>query len=600
MDETVVITALALFVLLAAVCSIVFNRIKLPPLIGYIVAGIILANILFLYQDAETIEQEEEIVEICKDMGLVFLLFCIGLEININKLIKQGRFAVIAAAVQIPVLLVGGIVGGMLLGFDTTQSIVLGAILSGSSTAVIMACLKTQGNLDQEHIDTLVLVLIIEDIVQVVILSIITPMMASYTGDGSGGMDLNSIIALIIQILVFMIVSIVVGLRIIPRVINWISDNVSDEILTVTAVGLAFAMAMIASYVGLSIAVGAFLMGMMVASSRRAKEISNKIEPMRDFFMAMFFISIGTEIYPTSILLDNLGMILILFVLYVVLMFSGTFIGYWVGNENPRTGFISSFALCAMGEFAFIIASEALGYGVIDDSLYASVVGCGLLSMVFLPIISRYTARIYDKGVEKCPKRLLDACISLNERRSSVYDRLASSSKRSQKAVRRSFTYVYVDIVVIVIIEVVSYVVLQPASEWMYGAFGGNIELYETLILVINFLVLTIPTYYMINNASFLDRAIIRSAKRMADRGDDGDSSGYKRFLRFLELNTYLLVLVIDFLIILIVPNAVAINFWFYVLLLVAALAALAAIVWSRIRGRKEEEEEEEEMEEVA
>ncbi len=270
MEEGTILLALALFMLLAAVCSIIFNKLKLPPLIGYIVTGILLANILFLYQDAETIEEEEEIIEILKTMGMVLLMFCIGLEINIKKIKKQGGFAILVALRQLPLMVLGGFIAGSLMGFDLTQSIVLGAIISGSSTAVVMAVLKSQGRLDKEHIEMLVLITIMEDIGQVIILSIITPLMAGYSAGALGGMDINEIIVLVIKILLFMVIVILVGLKIVPRMINWISDNVSDEILTVTAVGLAFGMALLATYAGLSMAIGAFLMGMLIASSRKA------------------------------------------------------------------------------------------------------------------------------------------------------------------------------------------------------------------------------------------------------------------------------------------------------------------------------------------
>ena len=168
MEEMVVLTALALFTLLAAICSIVFNKLKLPPLIGYIVAGIILVNILFIYQDEETISAEEEIISLLKDMGLVMLMFCIGLEINIKKIRKQGSFAILVAVIQLPLMVFGGFIAGTFLGFDMTQSIVLGAIISGSSTAVVMAVLKSQNRLDKEHIEMLVLITIMEDIGQVI------------------------------------------------------------------------------------------------------------------------------------------------------------------------------------------------------------------------------------------------------------------------------------------------------------------------------------------------------------------------------------------------------------------------------------------------
>ena len=227
MEELALLTSLAVFTLLAAACSIIFNKIRLPPLIGYIVAGIIIANVWTITNDSE------QIVSILSDIGLVMLMFCIGLEINLRKIRKQGLFAMGVVIIQLPLMMLGGIVAGMLLGYDMVQCICLGAIISGSSTAVVMAVLKSQKELDADHKESLVLVLIMEDIGQVIILSMITPIMAS----NDPSVDVNSLIVMIVSIIVFMVASIVVGLKLIPRAINWVSDNVSDEILTVFSVG---------------------------------------------------------------------------------------------------------------------------------------------------------------------------------------------------------------------------------------------------------------------------------------------------------------------------------------------------------------------------
>ena len=589
MEETVMLTALALFSLLAAVCSIVFNKFKLPPLIGYIIAGIVLVNVMFLFQDKGTILAEEEIISFLKDFGLVLLMFCIGLEINIKKIRKQGSFAILVVVILLPLMLTGGFVAGTLLGYDMTQSLVLGAIISGSSSAVLLAVLKTQNKLDRDHVDMLILVAIMEDIGQVIILSMITPLMANYAAGAMGGMDLNEIIVLIIKILAFMVVSIVVGLRIVPRIINWISDNVSDEILTVASVGLAFLMALLATYAGLSMAIGAFLMGMMVASSRKAKDINSKIGPMRDLFMAVFFISIGAEVYPASILVDNIGTILIFFVIYFVLMTCNGFLAYWIGNETCRNGFLSAINLCAMGEFAFIIAAEALADNVIDNGFYTSVIGAALLSMITLPIVSRYAGSIWDGVVSKCPRPIYAACCSLNDARSRTYDRLSASSKKSQKAVYRSMTHAYINILVIAAIEIAFYFLTPPLSGWLLESFGWNQTGWVLMILGVNFLFLTIPTYYMINNVKFLDEIIITGAKRIANRegSDSNPSAVYDRFLRLLDINTYLLILLIDFLIILIVPNAVNVELWYYAVVVAAAALVILSVYVKKYRQNK-------------
>ncbi len=578
MDELALLTSLAVFTLLAAVFSIVFNRIKLPPLIGYIVAGIIIANVWTITAEGH------EVVEILSDIGLVMLMFCIGLEINLKKIRKQGVFAIEVAVIQLPLMVLGGALGGMLLGFDMVQCICLGAIISGSSTAVVMAVLKAQKKLDKEHIEMLVLITIMEDIGQVIILSMITPILAS----NNPAVDLNSLIVMIVSIIAFMVASILVGLRLIPRMINWVSDNVSDEVLTVFSVGLAFGMALLSMYIGLSMAIGAFLMGMMIAASRKSKEINHKIEPMRDLFMAIFFISTGMEISVAS-LADNILLIVIIYVLFAVLKIATVFLAYWVGGESCRNGFLSATGLVAMGEFAFIIAAEAHGYKVVDDAFYTSVVGAALVSMVVLPFLTKYADTIWDKSVEKCPKRIYCACCNLNDGRDRMYSHIQASTKKSRKAVYRSMTKSYINILVIGLIQVLFIVGTRPAIDWLMSGFGGNEVIWDVFILLVNFMILTVPVYNLVNNVRFLDSMIISGAKRIALREGASSEPG-TIYQRFLELNTYMVVLLIVALIIIVTPNNI--GLWLHFVVLGIAIAILLVMIFGKNRKKVSEPEE--------
>ena len=555
MDETTLLTSLAVFTLLAAACSIIFNRIKLPPLIGYIVAGIIIANVWVVTAEAEMV------IEILSDIGLVMLMFCIGLEINLKKIRKQGIFAIEVAVIQLPLMVLGGVIAGTFMGFDMVQCICLGAIISGSSTAVVMAVLKAQKRLDKEHIEMLVLITIMEDIGQVIILSMITPIMAS----NDPSIDINSLIVMIASIIVFMVASLLFS------------------------VGLAFGMALLSIYIGLSMAIGAFLMGMMIAASRKSKDINHKIEPMRDLFMAMFFISIGMEITLSSIV-DNIAMILIIYLLFAVLKISTVFLAYWIGGETCRNGFLSATGLVAMGEFAFIIAAEALDFGVVDNAFYTSVVGAALVSMVMLPFLTKYAAQIWDKSVEKCPKPVYAACCNINSSRDRFYERLHASSKKSRKAMYRSMTHTYINILVIVAVQIVFHFATPLAVDWLTTNFGGNTTVWSITMLFVNFAILIVPVYHLVNNVKFLDEVIISGARHLAVREGTGDEPGVI-YRRILEVNTYLMVILIDVLIIIVTPNSVGI--WLHLVMLAVAIVALLLYYFSRRREDKSGKEPE-------
>ena len=580
MEELALLTSLAVFTLLAAACSIIFNKIKLPPLIGYIVAGIIVANVWTITEDSE------QVVSILSDIGLVMLMFCIGLEINLRKIRKQGIFAMGVVIIQLPLMMIGGIVAGMLLGYAMVQCICLGAIISGSSTAVVLAVLKSQKELDSDHKETLVLVLIMEDIGQVIILSMITPIMAS----NDPSVDIDSLIVMIVSIIVFMVISITIGLKLIPRAINWVSDNVSDEILTVFSVGLAFGMALLSIYIGLSMAIGAFLMGMMIAGSRKSREINHRIEPMRDLFMAIFFISIGMEITVSS-LIENIDTIIILYLIFVTLIISSVFIAYWFGNEPCRTGFLSAVSLATMGEFAFIIASEALGFGAVDSSFYTSVVGAALMSMVILPFLSKYSPRIWDKSVEKCPRPIYAACCRFNDARERTYSRVYATSKKSRKAMYRSMTHSYINLLVIAAIEIVFYLGIKPAVDWLSASFGGDSLMWGMFVLAVNFLILAVPIYHLVNNVKFLDEMIITGARRIANMEGAGDEPG-ELYQKFLNINTYLMVIAIDALILIVVPNYM--GFWQHMVVFAIAGSLLLLFVYRGMHSKKKAKEEDE------
>ena len=562
MDEIVLLTNLALFILLAAACSIVFNKIKLPPLIGYIVAGIIIANIWTVTHESE------DIVGILSDIGLVLLMFCIGLEINLKKIRKQGLFAIEVAVIQLPLMVLGGALAGMFLGFDMVQSICLGAIISGSSTAVVMAVLKSQKRLDKEHIEMLVLITIMEDIGQVIILSMITPIMAS----NNPAIDVNSLIVMIASILIFMIVSLLIGLRLIPRMINWVSDNVSDEILTVFSVGLAFGMALLSIYIGLSMAIGAFL---------------------------MFFISIGMEISLSS-LVDNILMIVIFYLLFAVMKISTVFLAYWVGGETCRNGFLSATGLVAMGEFAFIIALEALEFGVVDNAFYTSVIGAALVSMVTLPFLTRYADRMWDGAVRRCPKPVYTACCNVNASRDRLYTRVLATSTKSRKTLYRSMTRTYINILLIVLVQIVFHFITPMAVEWLTASFGGNDIIWSITMLFVNFAILLMPMYHLVNNVKFLDEMVISGARHIAKLEGQTEEAGTV-YHRFLEVNTYLMMIVIDAVVIIVTPNSV--GLWLHLVMLAVAVVVLFAYYYKKKRDNRagrlpEPEDESEESEE--
>ncbi len=558
MDETSLLTSIAIFTLLAGVCSIVFNKLKLPPLVGYLVAGIVIANAIGVS------EIGEEAVEMLSDFGLVLLMFCIGLEINLKKIKKQGRFAMIVAVVQLPLMVIGGMAAGTMMGYNSVQSIALGAIVSGSSTAAVLAVLQSQKKLSKEEIEMLVLITIMEDIGQVVILSMLTPILAG------SSMEISDLIMLIVSIAIFMIASLAIGLKYIPRAINWISDNVSGEILIIFSVGLAFGMAWLATIAGLSMAIGAFLMGMIMSGCRKSRDLNRSIEPMKDLFMAMFFISVGMEVHLGT-MAENIVTMAVFYLLFLFLKSSTVFLGYWIGRESGRNGFISAISLTAMGEFAFIISKEALNYGVVDGSFYTSVIGAALLSMIALPLMSRCSDRTWDWFSARSPEAVGAAISRVNGFRDGIYGDLQTASGVSRKAVSRGMTSIYINLIVILIIEIVFVFAIPEAAPVLSDIVGGSERAWYFILVMVNFVALIPPTALIVSGLKKIDKLVVYGMDKKKERTVRG-----MVYEELMSINKLAAIATFDLFIVALVPNPLSAEE--QLLMLVVAIGIVAAI----------------------
>lgn len=558
MEEEALITIMALLIVLASFVSIVLSKLRFPALVGFLITGIILANYLDLP------EGTEDVISIFSNLGLIMLMFAIGMEIDISKMKIQGKFAVSIAVVQIPVMLFVGIIAASSMGFNSVQSITLGAILSGASTAVVLAVLKTNNILDQSKMDILVLVMIIEDISQVIMISVLTPMMKGES------MSTDSLIVLILSIAVFMILCSTIGLKIVPRMINWVYDHSNDELISLFCIGLVFVFALLANKVGLSVAIGAFLAGMMVGMSRPKHVVESFVDPLKSLFMAMFFISVGMEVTVNS-LLDNIPMILTLYVIFAVFMFTAVNIGYWVANGDSRSSWVSAMAMCTMGEFAFIISKQALDYNVFDQSFYSSVIGAAIVSMMMLPLLVGTADKTYQAINRFCPAPIKRATGFLTRERDLLYHGVAVGSHRSRERFSKALTNSAFLILLIVIIEIAFFYAYDPLSAWLTKNIGGEEYTWRIVILFVNIVVLLEPCRRLAK--------LMRFALYFIDKGQNHINSMVNKNVTtpklFENFSSLAIGAALTVLIVIIVPNGISDIIHFVVLLLVLALTLL-------------------------
>ncbi|MDR2698567.1 MAG: cation:proton antiporter [Candidatus Methanoplasma sp.] len=554
MDEGALLLSMTFLLLVAGICSVMFKKVKMPPIIGYLVAGVILGVIIDIFLKDLPAEAEaiESTVSFLASIGLVLLMFCIGMELNLKKLKKSGTFAVLVSLIQIPLMVAGGYLFGLLCGWDPVQSILFGAIISGSSTAVVTAVLKEQGKLSKDDIETIILITVVEDVAQVILLSMASPLLVGST------MELDSIVWMLLTILIFMAAAVSIGILFVPRALDWIASKMPDEILWITSLGMCFAMALMSVWIGMSMAIGAFLMGVVVSQAKSKSTIEHDITPMKDVFMAMFFISVGLEISPEG-LLENIVLAIMIFSVYAILKAASVFIAYFVGNRPMRLGFMSSIGLVAMGEFAFIIAYAGLEAGVLSQEFYTAVISAALISMVALPLLSRNSDKICDYVYNNAPKPVISTVRKAESIRDGHYAKIALSSKSTSSRFKEKAAMAYVDILLVFAIEAVFFLFTPDLTMFLQDNMGSlSITACYTIVLAVNFVAIAIPLYDLIKNLKFVEKVLIDAERKAEARGEGNLQRRSIRFYKvFVRINNWTLVFMISLAILILVPSSI-------------------------------------------
>lgn len=542
MEEFAFLSIMALMLILASVASILFRKLRLPAIIGYIVAGIVITNVWGIPDGTGGV-----VIKLLSNIGLVLLMFAIGMELNIKRLKQSGGFAIMVAAIQLPLMVLSGYIAGSLIGLGAIESLFLGAIISGSSTAVCTIVLRANKTISKDTADTIILVTVMDDIGQVIILTMLSPLLV---GDAPSA---SNMVGLIIGIVVFMAAAIILGLLVVPRFLDWVSDRFNREILLITALGMCFGLALLSTYVGLSMAIGAFLMGLIASQCKDSDTIERDVEPMKNTFMAVFFIDVGMQIHLAGAS-SSMSLALYIYAIFLVSKFIAVFIAFFIGNKNVRTVFISAISLLVMGEFAFIIAKEALGAHIITPEFYTAVIFSALTSMILLPIFSGKSVAGYEFLRKRTPKPIVSGINRLETARSDFYSRIVFSSK-SVERVRTGATVVYAGILAIIVIEILFFFYGGTLSSIIGTYFELEMSYANTVALLVNLGILIVPTYAIVSSLKVIDRMLIEGGKRKRGYYVEEEPETDSPYSKFIGVSNVLLVLMIDFLILLIVPN---------------------------------------------
>lgn len=385
---------LALILMCAGLTTLIFKRLKQPLVLGYIVAGFIASP----HMPYTPSVQDTNDIKLWADIGVIFLLFALGLEFSFKKLMKVGGTAIIAACSVILVMIVLGVLVGISFGWDRMDCIYLGGMLAMSSTTIIYKAFDDMGLRQQRFAGLVLSVLILEDILAIVLMVMLSTLAVSQNFEGM------EMVQSVVKLVFFLVLWFVVGIYIIPTFLKRVRKWMSAETLLVVAVGMCFLMVVLAAEAGFSAAFGAFMMGSILAETVEAESIEKLVAPVKDLFGAIFFVSVGMMVDPAMIVEYKIPIIVITLTILLgqSILGSGSFV---LAGQPLKVAMQCGFSLTQIGEFAFIIASLGVSLNVTSDFLYPIVVAVSVITTFTTPYMIRLSVPAYNWASKRIPSK---------------------------------------------------------------------------------------------------------------------------------------------------------------------------------------------------
>lgn len=373
------IADLALILICAGIMTLLFKKLKQPLVLGYVVAGF-LASPHMAYTPSV---MDTANVQTWADIGVIFLLFALGLEFSFKKIVKVGGAAIIAACTIIFCMILLGIAVGTAFGWKRMDCIFLGGMIAMSSTTIIYKAFDDLGMRKKQFTGLVLSVLILEDILAIVLMVMLSTMAVSNNFEGA------EMLGSIAKLLFFLILWFVVGIYLIPVFLKKCRKLMSEETLLIVSLGLCFGMVVLAAHTGFSAAFGAFIMGSILAETVEAESIERLVKPVKDLFGAIFFVSVGMMVDPAMIVEYAVPIVVITLAVIVGQSLFGT-LGVLLAGQPLKTAMQCGFSLTQIGEFAFIIASLGVSLHVTSHFLYPIVVAVSVITTFLTPYMIRF------------------------------------------------------------------------------------------------------------------------------------------------------------------------------------------------------------------
>ena len=389
---------LALMLTVAGVVTLIFKKLKQPLVLGYIVAGFLVSpNMPYT---ASVVDHDN--VHLWADIGVMFLLFSLGLDFSFKKILKMGASPIITTCTIIFCMSMLGVCVGYSFGWSKMDCIFLGGMLAMSSTTIIYKAFDDLGLRQQQFAGMVMSVLILEDILAIVMMVMLSAIASGNNPDG--GQMLGSVV----KIGFFLILWLIVGIFAIPLFLRSVRRLINNEVLLVVSLGLCCAMAVISTKVGFSSAFGAFIMGSILAETVEAEHIEKLVEPVKNLFGAIFFVSVGMLVDPQILVSYAVPIICLVLTILLGQALFGTF-SFMLGGESLKSAMRCGFSMAQIGEFSFIIASLGLSLGVISDFLYPVVVAVSVITTFLTPYMIRLATPAYIHLEHRLPNKLIQS-----------------------------------------------------------------------------------------------------------------------------------------------------------------------------------------------
>ena len=387
---------LALMLVVAGIVTLIFKRLKQPLVLGYIVAGFLVSP--HMPYTASVADMEN--IHLWADIGVMFLLFSLGLDFSFKKILKMGASPVISTITIIFSMSMLGVFMGHTFGWSRMDCIFLGGMLAMSSTTIIYKAFDDLGLRQQQFASLVMSVLILEDILAIVMMVMLSAIASGNSPNGS------QMLESVIRIGFFLILWLVVGIFAIPLFLRSVRKLINAEVLLVVSLGMCCAMAVISTKVGFSSAFGAFIMGSILAETIEAEKIEKLVEPVKNLFGAIFFVSVGMLVDPQILISYAFPIVTLVLTILLGQAVFGSF-SFMLAGESLKSAMRCGFSMAQIGEFSFIIASLGLSLGVISDYLYPVVVAVSVITTFLTPYMIRAATPAYNLLEHHLPTRLI-------------------------------------------------------------------------------------------------------------------------------------------------------------------------------------------------